>query len=114
MIEVDFISWKRAIEGCFRGYVGPFKQNNRVEPPDEIREYVDDDGNIVMRMRCIGSMSDTPGYEVERVFEVAQFIVDASCDVYVATQEDWDEWDNMSDEEAKNSYEWLRNKGIIE
>jgi len=113
METVDEKNWKQAMEGLVRQRVGPFRQENRVEEPDEIREYFDGK-KVVMRMRCVNSMSDTPGYEVKRVFEIDKNIIDKTKDIYIATEEDWEEFDNFTEEEAMNDQQWLINKGIQE
>ena len=110
MVEVSLNEWKQFTEGLSRKRFGPFTQHNVVNGPDCFRIYKDGE-EIVASMKVEESNTDRLGQECIRVFYIKEELLELIRDIYIPTQEDWDEWDEFRDEDDE---EWLREKGIIE
>ena len=92
------LQWKRAMQ---YHRLASFIQKNRIEGQNGIREYFDGE-DVVMRMTVIGSETDIPGYECERKFEIDPDILEKTKDVWIMSDEQWEEW---TDEYPEMSYE---------
>ena len=98
MKEANELKWKKAMQ--WTG-LPDLRQENRVDGDNGIREYFDGD-DVVMRMTVFNSESDLPGYECERKFEIDPDILEKTKDIWIMSDEQWEEW---TDEYPEMSYE---------
>ena len=112
MIEVDFRGWKQLIEGMRRRSVVRYEQRNRVDGDDCIREYLNQE-KVVARLTVYKSNTDALGSECERKYELSPAIIEQVKNIFIPTQEQWDEWDDSANdldgmaEAAKIDPGWL-------
>jgi len=81
-------------EGFRRGAVDRLEQRNTVEGKHCLRSYIDSSGAVVAQMYVFLSNTSKPAYECEREFKIDKALIDATSTIYVASQEQMDEWDN--------------------
>lgn len=80
--------------GTRRQDVGPFTRRNLVDGEDCLREFHNENGDVVARMRVCGGNTDAFGHDCGRVFEVDQGIITAISSIFIPTQEQWDVWED--------------------
>ena len=112
LVKIDQDGWKRIVEGITRGDIGPFEWQNHVEGTDCYRRYLQD-GEVVAVMLVIDSNTEKLGCDCERVFEARQDLVDATAYIYVPTDADWEEFDELNEDPEFDARGWLQQKGII-
>lgn len=95
------------MEGIRLGLVGPLTQENRTDGADALREYWSD-GKVVMSMRVKGAELGKQSFECEREYIIADFILDATKDIRIITEEEWEEWDEFDGDDV----EWLKGRGV--
>lgn len=98
MENASEVQWKKFVEGVRRGCVGPFVQSNIVEGTDCCRVYTLDSKPVAC-MRVCDSNSEKLSYECKRTFEILQELIDATANIYIPTQEEYDAWDDRSIED---------------
>ena len=92
MIDVDFVGWKRFIEGRRRGDIGPYQRRNYAKGADCFVEFINRN-TVVARMTVYDSNTDKPSADCERKYEVTKKIRDKTSGIYIPTDEQWEKWD---------------------
>ncbi len=103
------LEWKRLQEAWRRGLVGPFQWSNYSDGCDAVRRLMDGD-RVAAQMTVRDANTDSHALDCERMYQIDSGLLPEIAAVYMPTEEEWLELDELSSS-GEDESAWFERMG---